>query len=298
MSAAASPPRVVAVGGGHGCARTLAALRRLGADITAVVSVADDGGSSGRLRRDHDVVALGDLRSALVALTPEDGPSSGLRELVAHRFARGDLSGHSLGNLVLLARLEARSGDLLAALADVAALLGAAGRVLPSTTAGVTLVAETSDGEVRGQAAVAATRRIRRVRLEPDDAAAPVGVAAAVAAADLVLIGPGSLFTSLLANLLVPGVAVALEAARRTVLVANLREQLGETEGMSLGDHLGVLRSHLPQLRLDAVLADPDSPLGADVGPDGPPVVTAPLAGPRGISHDPDRLAAALRDLL
>ncbi|MGA1077573.1 MAG: gluconeogenesis factor YvcK family protein, partial [Nitriliruptoraceae bacterium] len=129
MSGGGSAPHVVAVGGGHGCARTLAALRILGVRTTAVVSVADDGGSSGRLRRDHGVVALGDLRAALLALTPEDSGREVLRDLVAHRFAAGDLDGHSLGNLILLARLEARGGDLVAALDDVAALLGAAGRV-------------------------------------------------------------------------------------------------------------------------------------------------------------------------
>lgn len=292
-------PHVVAVGGGHGCARTLAALRLLGVRATAVVSVADDGGSSGRLRRDHGIVALGDLRAALLALAPEDGPGDVLRELLGHRFASGDLGGHSLGNLVLLARLEARGGDLVAALDDVATLLGATGRVLPSATSDVTLVAETSEGVVRGQATVAATRGIRRVRLEPEAPTAPPEVLAALDGADLVLLGPGSLFTSVLPNLLVPGVAAALAAAPApTVLVANLREQPGETEGMTLDDHLGALRTHVPSLRLDAVIVDPDSPLGAVPPTAGPKVVAAPLAGPRGISHEPARLAAVVAGLL
>jgi uncharacterized cofD-like protein len=300
-------PNVVAVGGGHGCARTLRALRRLGVSATAVVSVADDGGSSGRLRRDHQVVALGDLRAALLALAaPEppgeagDGaPGAILREVLGHRFGGGDLDGHSLGNLVLLARLEARAGDLIAALDDVGRLLGSAGRVLPSTTAGVTLVAETAGGEVRGQAAVAGTRRIRRVRLEPAEPDAPAEVLAAVAGADLVVLGPGSLFTSLLPNLLVPGLAAALAgASARTVLVANLREQPGETEGMSLRAHVEALAAHVPTLRIDTVLADPDSALGATGWTGGPPVQAVRLAGPRGISHDPQLLAGALADLL
>ena len=210
---AAGPPHVVAVGGGHGCARTLAALRILGVRTTAVVSVADDGGSSGRLRRDHGVVALGDLRAALLALAPTDATRTVLRDLVAHRFAGGDLGGHSLGNLVLL--------------------------------------------------------------------------------------GPGSLFTSVLPNLLVPGVAAALAAGgARTVLVANLREQVGETEGMTLAAHVAALHAHVPGLRLDGVLLDPDSPLGATPPSDGPPVIAARLAGPRGISHEPALLAAAVADLL
>ena len=296
---AAGPPHVVAVGGGHGCARTLAALRILGVRTTAVVSVADDGGSSGRLRRDHGVVALGDLRAALLALAPTDATRTVLRDLVAHRFAGGDLGGHSLGNLVLLARLEARGGDLVAALDDVAALLGATGRVLPSATAEVTLVAETSGGVVRGQAAVAATRGVTRVRLEPAASDAPPEVVAALTDADLVLLGPGSLFTSVLPNLLVPGVAAALAAGgARTVLVANLREQVGETEGMTLAAHVAALHAHVPGLRLDGVLLDPDSPLGATPPSDGPPVIAARLAGPRGISHEPALLAAAVADLL
>jgi uncharacterized cofD-like protein len=181
----------------------------------------------------------------------------------------------------------------------VGELLGAAGRVLPSATDEVTLVAETSDGVVRGQAAIAATRGIARVRLEPAAPAAPSEVVAALTAADLVLLGPGSLFTSVLPNLLVPDVAAALAAGgARTVLVANLREQVGETEGMTLSAHLDALRAHVPGLRLDAVLVDPDSPLGATPPVGGPPVVAARLAGPRGISHEPALLAAAIADLL
>ena len=299
MSGDLAGRRVVAVGGGHGSARTLAALRILGVRTTAVVSVADDGGSSGRLRREHAVVALGDLRAALLALAPADAVRDVLRELVAHRFAAGDLGGHSLGNLILLARLEARGGDLVATLDDVGELLGVVGRVLPSATDEVTLVAETSDGVVRGQAAVAATRGIGRVRLEPAAPGAPSEVVAALTAADLVLLGPGSLFTSVLPNLLVPDVAAALAAGgARTVLVANLREQVGETEGMTLSAHLDALRAHVPGLRLDAVLVDPASPLGAAPPAGGPPVVAAPLAGPRGISHEPALLAAAIADLL
>lgn len=296
MTGVALPRRhVVAIGGGHGCARTLRALRHLDVAATAVVSVADDGGSSGRLRQDHQVVALGDLREALLALAPPSLAGG----LVSHRFVGGQLDGHSLGNLVLMARLEARSGDLIAALEDVTVLLGGSGRVLPSTTVAVTLVGETVAGEVRGQAAIAGTRRIRRVRLEPADATTPPAVREAIGGADLVVLGPGSLFTSLLPNLLVPGVAQALAARPDgVVLVANLREQPGETEGMSLRDHVEALVAHVPGLRLVAVLADPDSPLGSAPWPGGPAIVAHPLAGPRGISHDPSRLAAALVDLL
>jgi uncharacterized cofD-like protein len=255
----ASRPRdaVVVVGGGHGCARSLAALRRLPVARTAVVSVADDGGSSGRLRRDLGVVALGDLRMALLALA--DAPttsSSSVAALAGHRYSQGELAGHSLGNLMLVALLERHGGDLNAALEAFGALIGATGRVLPSTTEAVDLRAETEQGAVAGQAAVATATRIRTVHLSPSRPAAGPGVAAAIEAAQLVLLGPGSLFTSVLPNLLVPGVADALRAtSARVVLVGNLREQPGETEGMDLSDHVAALLRHVPQLRIDVLLA-------------------------------------------
>jgi len=244
---------VVVLGGGHGCSRSLAALRRLDVQRTAIVSVADDGGSSGRLRRDHDVVALGDLRMALLALADQDAR---IATLARRRFARGELEGHSLGNLLLLGLLEEHSGDLLAALADFGALIGAVGDVLPATTTPVTLVAETAAGEVAGQAAVATTTRIRRVRITPEDAPAAPGVVEAIAGADVILVGPGSLYTRILPVLLVDGVAAALARTdAHVVLVGNLRSQPGETEGMDLADHVEALLDHHPELRIDTLLA-------------------------------------------
>jgi uncharacterized cofD-like protein len=307
-------PRVVVVGGGHGGARTLEAMRVLRArgrtfDLSAVVSTADDGGSSGRLRRDHDVVALGDLRMALAALA-STGP---LRRLVRHRFGRGELSGHSLGNLLLLALIEQHDGDLLSALASLAELLEAEGRVLPATSDPVTLHASTANGDVRGQTEVARTRRIDRVRLEPDAPNAPATVVDALTDAELVLIGPGSLYTSILPALLVPGAARALRANRgHVVLVGNLREQPGETEGMDLEDHVRALLDHAPGIRIDTVLAHvPPHPLAASDRANGAPlafvasrlgatvgrIVTADLAG-RGDGHDTDALADVILPLL
>lgn len=278
-------------------------------DLSAVVSTADDGGSSGRLRRDHDVVALGDLRMALAALA-SSGP---LRELVQHRFGRGELSGHSLGNLLLLALIEQHDGDLLPAIASFADLLGADGRVLPATSDPVTLHASTADGEVSGQTEVARTRRIDRVRLEPVAPSAPSAVVDALAGAELVLIGPGSHYTSILPALLVPGAAAALRANEgRVVLVGNLREQPGETEGMDLEDHVRALLDHVPGIRIDTLLAHvPVSPPTAPDHGDGAPlafiearlapsvgrIVTADLAGPED-GHDTEALADVIQPLL
>jgi len=302
-------PSVVVVGGGHGCSRSLAALRTLPVDRTAVVTVADDGGSSGRLRRDHDVVALGDLRMALLAL------SSGDREITAlarRRFGRGELAGHSLGNLLLLGLLEEHDGDLIAAIEAFGALIGAEGRVLPATTVPVTLAAQTATGEVEGQAAVATATRIRRVRIEPSDAPAAPGVVGAIMAADLVLLGPGSLYTSVIPNLLVRGVAEALAAtSARVVVVGNLREQPGETEGMDLADHVEALQQHVPGLRIDVLVAHVRG--GGSVGSTSAraplPIDDGRLAGRVGRivradlgdeldGHDPTRLARAVAPLL
>jgi uncharacterized cofD-like protein len=252
--------RAVALGGGHGLSRTLAALRLIADEVVAVVSVADDGGSSGRLRRDLDVIPPGDLRMALTALSQR----ARLAEVLGYRFPRGELEGHALGNLVLVALQDLHSGDLVAALDELALHLGVAGRVLPCTSEAVTLQARSAAGGVSGQAAIAATTRLERVWLEP---AAPAGTPAAleaVAAADLVVLGPGSLYTSLLPNLLVPDLAAAVAAARAPrVLVANLREQPGETEGMTLLAHLEALREHVPALTIDAmVVHDGPAPRG------------------------------------
>ncbi len=305
-------PSVVVIGGGHGCARSLAALRLIDVRRSAVVSVADDGGSSGRLRRDHDVVALGDLRMALLALADHD---ERLAALARRRFARGELAGHSLGNLLLLGLLEEHDGDLLAALAAFGAMVGTVGEVLPATTTPVTLSARTAQGEVEGQVAVATATRIRRVRIEPDDAAAAPGVLAAIGAADVVLLGPGSLYTSILPVLLVTGVTAALAAtSARVVLVGNLRAQPGETEGMDLADHVEALLDHRPDLRIDTLLAhepDPSRP-----GPQGGGQLHAPLPidmdrigrhvsdvvradlGDELDGHDPERLAGVIAALI
>lgn len=302
----ASATTAVAIGGGHGTARTLQALPRVVDQVTAVVTVADDGGSSGRLRRDLGVPPPGDLRMALTALAAD----SELRALLDYRFERGELSGHSLGNLMLIALQDLSGQDLIVALDRLAGLLDIPGRVLPCTTTPVTLHAQTLDGAVTGQVAVASTPRLQRVWLRPDDPVPTPAVLAAIRAADLVVLGPGSLYTSLLPNLLVPGIREAIERAPgRVVLVANLREQPGETEGMELTDHLDALRDHLGPLRIDVLVAhEGPAPSGggdalavdraAMTGRIAALEVTDLLDGGDGDGHDPVALAGVFARLL
>lgn len=296
--------RAVAIGGGHGLHRTLQALARIADDVTAVVTVADDGGSSGRLRRDLGVLPPGDMRMALAALCPDPD----LVELLQYRFPRGELEGHSLGNLILVALSDLAGGDALAGTAALARLLGVRGRVLPCTPVPLTLHAEAAHGRVRGQRHVTRTPRVERVWVEPAELTATPQALDDIADADLVVLGPGSLYTSLIPNLLVPDIAKAVNAAGAPVVfVANLREQPGETEGMDLGDHLAALDEHIPGLRIDVVLAhegpDPSGPgrrLRADVdAANGQGTVLRGadlLDGEDG--HDPDLLGAALLRLV
>jgi uncharacterized cofD-like protein len=296
--------RAVAIGGGHGLSRTLAALAGVVDHVTAVVTVADDGGSSGRLRRDLGVVPPGDLRMALAALARDRQ----LADLIQYRFGEGDLAGHSLGNLVLVAMQDLAGGDVVGGLDRLARLLDAPGRALPCTTTPVTLHARTADGAITGQVAVATTPRLERVWLEPE---APVATPAAVAAirrADLIVLGPGSLYTSLLPNLLVPGIGRAVASARGPrVLVANLREQPGETEGVSLPSHLDALREHVPEIAIDVLVAhEGPRPAGAGApltldrqalaGRVGRVLASDLLDGRDG--HDPAALGAAFAQLV
>jgi uncharacterized cofD-like protein len=285
------PWRVVAIGGGHGTAVTLRAARHFAAEITAIVSVADDGGSTGRLREQLDVVALGDLRKCLGALA-EDG--SVLARAFEHRFSEGDLAGHALGN-VLLAGMVQAAGDLVTGIDETAAVLHAAGRVLPATTEKVVLRAVGAGGEVNGQVAVSRAGRIDRVFLSPEGSVPPEAAVEAIRRADQILIGPGSLFTSVLAAVAVDGIAAAVdEAPGQRVYICNLRPQVPETEGYDVGDHVAALRRH--GVTVDAVLWDPST--GMPLGRPETAVLERPLAGRNGLVHDPARLAEALADLL
>jgi uncharacterized cofD-like protein len=307
-------PRVVALGGGHGLAATLAALRHLTDRLTAVVTVADDGGSSGRLRREFGVLPPGDLRMALSALC-DDGEWGRLwRDVLQHRFASaGALHGHAMGNLLILSLWELL-GDTVEGLDWVGRLLGARGRVLPMAAVPLDIEAtvlgiDPDDPDalttVRGQVAVATTPgRVVGLQLMPKDPPACAEAVQAVREADWVVLGPGSWFTSVLPHLLVPELAAALrETAGRRCVTLNLGPQTGETEGFSPETHLEVLAAHAPTLQVDAVLADPssvddaDSLAGVVDGLGGRLLMRQVSLGDGTPRHDPLRLAAAYRDL-
>jgi uncharacterized cofD-like protein len=266
-----SRPRVVALGGGHGLFASLSALRRLDIDITAIVTAADDGGSSGRIRRELGVLPPGDLRMALAALASDslepDGTGACWQDVLQHRLGgTGALAGHPIGNLLLTGLMDLHA-EPVRALDQLGRLVGARGRVLPMCLGPLDLIAEVhsvdSDDPVqrrriRGQSAIAATAgRVTAIELIPADPPACPEAAAAILAADAVVLGPGSWFTSVIPHLLVPGLASALTlTSARRVVILNLEQQAGETEGFSPEQHLRALRDNCPRLRMDVVIAD------------------------------------------
>jgi uncharacterized cofD-like protein len=313
--------RVVAFGGGHGLYASLSGLRRVTRDLTAIVTVADDGGSSGRLRREFGVLPPGDLRMALAALCGDDAWGTTWSRVIQHRFtgagghgepdvADAGLAGHAVGNVLIVALWELL-GDTVQGLDWVARLLGAHGRVLPMASVPLDLVAEVEGADpdrpdelsiVRGQVACATTTgRVRSVSLIPANPPACPEAVAAIGSADWVVLGPGSWFTSVLPHLLVPELAEALIGTRARRLVAlNLAPQPGETEGFSPHTHLEVLADHAPELAIDVVLADRVAVSGGTAelekaaGLLGARLVLADLAvGDGSPRHDPRRLAGA-----
>jgi len=349
--------RVVAFGGGHGLHASLSGLRRVTRDLTAIVTVADDGGSSGRLRREFGVLPPGDLRMALAALCGDDAWGTTWSRVIQHRFAgqgesaerapgagapsgsepsagepgagapsgsepsagepgagEGGLAGHAVGNVLIVALWELL-GDTVQGLDWVARLLGAHGRVLPMAAVPLDLVAEVEGADpdrpdelstVRGQVACATTRgRVRSVSLVPANPPACPEAVAAIGAADWVVLGPGSWFTSVLPHLLVPELAAALVGTRARRLVAlNLAPQPGETEGFSPHTHLEVLAEHAPDLSIDVVLADRAAAGAATAELEkaaallGARLVLADLAVGDGTPrHDPLRLAGAFAQI-
>jgi uncharacterized cofD-like protein len=308
-------PKVAALGGGHGLYASLSALRRVTRQLTAIVTVADDGGSSGRLRRDFGVLPPGDLRMALAALCGDDAWGTTWSRVVQHRFTgHGSLGGHAVGNVLIVALWELL-GDTVQGLDWVGRLLGAHGRVLPMASVPLDLVAEVEGADparpgeitlVRGQAECASTTgRVRSVSLIPADPPACPEAIAAVRGADWVVFGPGSWFTSVLPHLLVPELADALitTPARRLVAL-NLAPQPGETDGFSPPHHLEVLAEHAPELTVDVVLADRGAAGGSAMELEkaaamlGGRLVLTDLAmrdgSPR---HDPRRLAGAFAEI-
>lgn len=311
-----SVPSIVALGGGHGLYATLRAARRLSTDVTAVVTVADDGGSSGRLRSELGVIPPGDLRMALAALAADDPRTQLWTELIQHRFGgTGALAGHSVGNLVLAGLTEVL-GDPVRALDEVAEVLGVRGRVLPMSPVALEIEADVSGLEadprvvrpIRGQVAVATTPgRVRRVRLFPPDPPACADAVDAIMRADLVLLGPGSWFTSVIPHVLVPELLDALiETSARRALILNLAPEPGETTGFSAERHLHVLAQHAPDFRVESIVVDAGA-VGADSEREyvaraadrlGARATFAEVAVPGTERHDPELLALALDRVL
>jgi uncharacterized cofD-like protein len=307
-------PKVVALGGGHGLAASLSALRHLTDRLTAVVTVADDGGSSGRLRREFGVLPPGDLRMALSALCDDSEWGRLWRDVLQHRFASaGTLHDHALGNLLIVTLWELLD-DPVGGLDWVARLLNARGRVLPMAAVPLDIEAsvigiDPDDPDevtiVRGQVAVATTPgRVIGVQLMPKDPPGCPEALEAVRDADWVVLGPGSWFTSVLPHLLVPELERALsQTSARRCLTLNLGQQPGETDGFASETHLEVLAAHAPGLRIDAVLVDPSAVDDVDrlaevASSMGATVLSREVSlGDGTARHDPLRLAAAYRDL-
>jgi uncharacterized cofD-like protein len=322
-------PRIVALGGGTGLPIVLEGLKhalyselrpvrpeRDRDRLTAIVTVADDGGSSGRLRQAYGVLPPGDVRNCLLALADS---SSTLAALFNYRFDGGDeVGGHSLGNLILTA-LSGLEKDFSKAIERGGEILGARGRVLPSTTDDIRLRAEFADGSsIEGESRISSVpQTIRRVSIEPSDAVPSADAVDAASRADLIVIGPGSLYTSLIPVLLVKGLREAIErSGARVVLVMNLTTEPGETDGYTAADHLVAIRRHAPDLQIHDVLLN-SSPIPEDMiqayaeshaTPVAPNVellralghrpVMRDLLGPGPkIRHNPHRLAAAILEL-
>jgi uncharacterized cofD-like protein len=310
---------VVALGGGHGLHASLSALRLLVDDLTvdeltAIVTVADNGGSSGRLRGEFGVLPPGDLRMALAALCGDDEWGDTWARLLQHRFqGDGEMRGHVVGNLLIVGLWELLAQDgrgHVDALDWVGRLLGAKGRVLPMALTPMDITARVRGAgadpdeltTVRGQVEVATTDGvITSISLVPADPPVSPAALAAIRDADWVVLGPGSWFSSVLPHLMVPGLRHALvDTEARMIVVLNLEEQAGETGGFGLADHLAVLMEHAPDLRVYAVLVDAGAPSGELAGlqrvvdTSGIRLVVDDVAMGDGTArHDPHKLAAA-----
>jgi len=315
--------KLVAIGGGTGLGTLLRGVKPYlstesipGLELTAIVTVTDDGRSSGRLRGEFSVLPPGDIRNCLSALADEDQIVS---HLFRHRFpGGGEIGGHSLGNLIILA-LGQMKGDFLGGIDEARALLGIEARVFPSTLDQVHLVAKMKDRLVRGQVAIKSEfERIEQLSLSPQDANALPQAVEAIEDADLITLGPGSLFTSVIANLLVPGIRDALTRSwAKKIYICNVMTEADETDGFKAIDHLKEIYRYAPSLKIDvglfnsapisadmreryaqekAVLLDP--PRDGDHSGTGAQIAALPLVSEeRVVRHDPWRLSKAILDL-
>jgi uncharacterized cofD-like protein len=308
-------PRIVGIGGGHGLSTLLRGLKRYTSNITAIVTVADDGGSSGRLRRELGVLPPGDFRNCIAALADDEAL---MTQLFQYRFCDGNgLNGHSLGNLFITAMSEV-TGSFERAILESARVLTIRGRVLPSTLRDVMLMADLRTepvgvSRVTGESSITqAVGAIERVFLEPDDVPAYPEAVRALLEADLIVAGPGSLYTSVLPNLLVRDVARAVKVSRAPkVYICNVATQIGETDRYSVGDHVAALESHVESGLFPIVLVNDNMNVAFDAPPG---VELVPLDVPPGVAyhvvatdvvdlacpwrHDSDKLARTLLHIL
>lgn len=312
MNPTSEIPRVVAVGGGTGLSTLLRGLKKLPCHVTAIVTVADDGGSSGRLRRDMGILPPGDIRNCLLALA-EAEPE--MRQLFNHRFSKGEFEGHNFGNLFLAAMTE-MTGDFQLAVRAMSRILAVKGKVLPATLEDVVLEASLEDGRViRGEHLIPEARgKIRDVRLVPPDAPALEEALNEIGLADLVVLGPGSLYTSVIPNLLVQDIARAIGSSRALKFyVVNLMTQPGETDGYSAADHVTAILNVGGPGFIDVVVVNVGQvPPGVEqryveegrylvdpsldaIGKLGVSIIAGDFGAPGELArHDPDKLAGVI----
>ena len=310
-------PKVVVIGGGTGLSIMLRGLKTKTYNLTAVVTVADDGGSSGRIRQDLDMIAPGDLRNCLVALADKEGL---LEKLFAHRFGgSGGLSGHSFGNLFIAALIEVL-GDVEGALDASSKILKVRGKVIPSSADKILLNAELADGTVvQGESNIPAVKgKIERVFTIPVYPWAVQSAVDAINEADAIVLGPGSLYTSIMPNLLVPDIALAVrECKAKKLYICNVMTQPGETDGYTVADHVKAINRHAGAKIIDFVIVNDgfippkmrqqysqagSHPVRADqdeIEKTGATMITADLVNKdTGVTHDTDKLANVLIDLI
>lgn len=260
-------PRVVAIGGGTGLSTLLQGLKEITANVTAIVTVGDDGGSSGRLRRQLGILPPGDFRQCLVALSDAEPL---MAKMLQHRFSQvGDLAGHSFGNIFLTALTEI-TGSFETALQECCRVLAVRGRVVPVTLADVTVCAQLEDGRVvRGESAIGhAGSPIRRVFLDPAEASPHPDAVQAILDADVIIVGPGSLYTSILPPLLVGGLGEALRASKaHKVYVCNVATEAGETSGFTVADFVRAIQEHVGDVDFDSVLVNDNYGAAPSDGP-------------------------------
>lgn len=315
----AQGPRIVAIGGGTGLSTLLRGLKQHSSNITAIVTVTDDGGSSGQLVKDLGIIPPGDIRNCLVALADAEKL---MTDLFQHRFKKGagGLSGHSLGNLLIAGLFQQCDGDYDRALAMASDVLAIRGRVIPTTTSRVDLVAEMDDGStITGETEIVSSqKRIRRIYLNPEQPEIFPDALEAIQEADLIVIGPGSVFTSVIPNLLVPGIVNALhESKADKVYVCNVMTQRGESDSFTAAEHVAAIQANIPTRAFDYVMVNNGLPTavtlekykGSDqffVEPDIDRIKAAGFKIVQGnflnesdvVRHDPFKVAQRLIDLL